>query len=469
MWVPEGGASCLGVGRPGTGRLPPPTSRPFGRAAGAHYPLAVGAGDAGVGTRLQPHSARSCVLWGRHEGAWGGRLLPGCGASGVGHSPTPDHLSFRACSRGTLLTGRGCGVRAWGPGCPWHLVPCRGSSCVVRASRVCGTRWPLWLGTCPRAVVVAGSVPLWRASWPRVGAPLLVWSSRSRCSGRLSRRRGAFPQPGGCRPRLYWVAVRGTWRPAECRAHCTCRWPLPRQGRWARSASYPFGAPRWGCPWRVPLASVLHCVRCGGLACVDPVTDASGLPYRPSCNGGLGWCTGAVSCGRRHRPFRVGGRHARVPRVCACACPAWPGRAGRPPGRVLVRLTFSLAVLGSLFACSAPSGLRLPCLWLLLFFFSFLLPPPCCALVVSCFACFPTLGALGLGVLSPPPFFLAPPQPLLSLAFAFSGCLGPLRPPPPFFFLCFLFSLFPFFFHFFCRLCDAGRVCVSWAVGCARV
>ena len=62
MWVPGEGASCLGVGRPGLGALPPPTTRPFRRAAGAHYPLAVGAGDAGVGTCHQPHSAHSCVL-----------------------------------------------------------------------------------------------------------------------------------------------------------------------------------------------------------------------------------------------------------------------------------------------------------------------------------------------------------------------------------------------------------------------
>ena len=53
------------------------------------------------------------------------------------------------------------------------------------------------------------------------------------------------------------------------------------------------------------------------LACVDPVTDTSGFPYRPSFDGGLGWCTGAVSCGRRHLPLWVGGRQARVPRVCA--------------------------------------------------------------------------------------------------------------------------------------------------------
>ena len=31
-----------------------------------------------------------CALWGRHEGARGGRLLPGFGASGVGRFPTPD-------------------------------------------------------------------------------------------------------------------------------------------------------------------------------------------------------------------------------------------------------------------------------------------------------------------------------------------------------------------------------------------
>ena len=62
MRVPGADASCLGVGRPGSGALPPPTTRPFWRAAGANYPLAVGAGGAGLGTGHQPHSARSCKL-----------------------------------------------------------------------------------------------------------------------------------------------------------------------------------------------------------------------------------------------------------------------------------------------------------------------------------------------------------------------------------------------------------------------
>ena len=88
--APGGGTSCLGVGRPGSGALPPPTARPLGGLQGPTTHWLWLRGGAGVGTRHQPHSARSCVLWGRHEGARGGRLLPGCGASGVGRSPTPD-------------------------------------------------------------------------------------------------------------------------------------------------------------------------------------------------------------------------------------------------------------------------------------------------------------------------------------------------------------------------------------------
>ena len=99
MRVPGGGASCLGVGPPGSGTLPPPTTHPLGRAAGAHYPLAVGAGGTGVGTRHQPHSARSCGLALRAVGAARGR--PGGGASclgvgcpGMGALPPPTSPLF---------------------------------------------------------------------------------------------------------------------------------------------------------------------------------------------------------------------------------------------------------------------------------------------------------------------------------------------------------------------------------------
>ena len=147
----------------------------------------------------------------------------------------------------------------------------------------------------------------------------------------------------------------------------------------------------------------LHALR--WLACVDPVTDASGFPYRPSFDRGSGRCTGAVSCGRRHLPLRVGGRHARVPCMCAYACSSWPGQAGRPPGRVLVRLTFSFGCFVFLL-CLAPSGLGLPpSLSLLLpflvafrsFVCSFFFFPLLYAPLVFGFLCFPAPGALGLG------------------------------------------------------------------------
>ena len=154
---------------------------------------------------------------------------------------------------------------------------------------------------------------------------------------------GALPHRGVRRPRLYWVGARGTWRAGKNRALCTCRWALPRQGRWARSASYLFGAPRWGCPWRVPPASVFGCVRCGGLACGDPVTDRSGFPYCLSFDWGLGRCTGAVSRARKHLSFQVGGSHARVPRVCACAC--FPGRVGQLASRALFFRFFQATIM----------------------------------------------------------------------------------------------------------------------------
>ena len=116
-WAPGGGVSCLCVGRPGSGAVPPPTACPLGRAAGARYPLAVDAGGAGVGTRHQPHSARSCELALRTVGAagegprgapfawtWGvrGRALPRPGLLvlwAVRPAPTTYWLWVRGCGR----------------------------------------------------------------------------------------------------------------------------------------------------------------------------------------------------------------------------------------------------------------------------------------------------------------------------------------------------------------------------------
>ena len=160
----RGGRLLPWCGASGVGRSPTPDCPPSERAAGAHYPLAVGAGGCGRGDPSRNPIAGSCelalravggaggrpggappawvwgvhgralsqprlpalwagcrgplptgcgcggvrawgpvsnppgralaiwlcALWGRHEGARGGRLLPGCGASGVGRSPSPD-------------------------------------------------------------------------------------------------------------------------------------------------------------------------------------------------------------------------------------------------------------------------------------------------------------------------------------------------------------------------------------------
>ena len=69
MRVPGGGASCLGVGCPGSGVLPPPTARPLGVLPGPTTHLLWVRGGAGVGTRHKPHSARSCELALRAVGA----------------------------------------------------------------------------------------------------------------------------------------------------------------------------------------------------------------------------------------------------------------------------------------------------------------------------------------------------------------------------------------------------------------
>ena len=65
--------------------------------AGCRGPLPTGCGCGRVrawGPVTNPTARANaswlCALWGRHEGAPGARLLPRCGASGVGRSADPD-------------------------------------------------------------------------------------------------------------------------------------------------------------------------------------------------------------------------------------------------------------------------------------------------------------------------------------------------------------------------------------------
>ena len=144
------GSRVSAVGRP-----PSPDRPSLGRAAGAHYPLAVSAGGVGVGTRHQLHSARSCELAlravGRHEGARGGEVplawvwgvrgwaltrpdRPSLGraagaryplavvASGVGVGTRHQSQSARSCELGLRAVGRHEGTRGGAPlACVWGV------------------------------------------------------------------------------------------------------------------------------------------------------------------------------------------------------------------------------------------------------------------------------------------------------------------------------------------------------------
>ena len=415
------------MGRPGSGALPPPTARPLGGLPGPTTQWLWARGGAGVGTRHQPHSARSCVLW--------GRLLPRCGASGVGRSPysgCPPSARAAGAHYPLAVAAGGCGR---GDPSPTHSArSCEVALRAVRAARGRpGGAPPAWVwGVRGRALSRPRQPALWAGCrgplptgcgcggvrmWGPVTNPqhALLRAGFARCGG-------GTREPGGAPPASVW-GVRG------------------------RALSHPRLPALWA-GWRGPLPTGCGC---GGVRAWGRVNNPTARALA-CCGGGMWAPGGGASC------LGVGcpGSGALLPPaarplgglpVCACACPAWPGRAGRPPGRVLLRLTFPLAVLGSLFACSAPSGLGLPCLWLLLgFSVSFPLlplvaPPLCPALRVF-------RPRVPWALASTPPFppfcfFLLPPsvRPFVSLC-VFYGlvCPSPWRhvaqPPPLFFVRC---------------------------------
>ena len=388
------------------------------------------------------HSWLGCVVWVCVFGL-GFRLRPatpgwavrcGCVCSGLDFGCAPPLLA------GVCGVWVGCCLA---PVCvPWFVVCCARSQGLWHPAAVAAWHLSVCLGCGRQRASLACPVAL-------RGAPRLFRSGRSRCSGRLSRRCGAFPHPGGLCPRLYWAAARGTRRPAENRALCACCWPRARRGRWTRSASYPFGAPRWGCPWRVPPALVLGCVRCGGWrvwtrSLTRPVSrtvrrstvDSAPAPglFRVDAD--------TASCGSEDatpgsracvRVLALSGRVGRagLPGAFWCASPfpfaalafcfAWP-----PPGWACPRL--------GRFFFPLPSSARPLCLLL-----SLVSGPGCpgpwrCVLFVLLASRFSALHALSLLLCCPPGCWLLP-----------GGC----SPPPPLcvsrFFLPPLRSLYFFF------------------------
>ena len=185
MRVPGRGASCLGLGRPGSGALPPPTTRPFGRAAGAHYPLAVGAGGAGVG---DPSPTPECALLRAGFARCGGGMrLPRGGARpawvwGV-QGPALSH------PRPLVLSG----VR---PGPPNHWLWVQGVRAWGPVNNPTACAFASWLGA------------LWgRHQSARGGAPLA--GVRGIRGWALSHLRHLVPSGVRPGPTTLWLWVRG--------------------------------------------------------------------------------------------------------------------------------------------------------------------------------------------------------------------------------------------------------------------
>ena len=111
--APRGGTSCLRAGRHGLHPLPSPTASPWGVQPGPATQGLWVRGAVGLGSRQQPHSARSCVLALRAVEAARGRR--GGAPSACVWSVRGRALSLSrppvlgACGRGPLPTGCGCG------------------------------------------------------------------------------------------------------------------------------------------------------------------------------------------------------------------------------------------------------------------------------------------------------------------------------------------------------------------------
>ena len=345
MSAPGGGTSCLGVGGPGSGALPPPTARPLGGLPGPTTHWLLVRGGAGVGTRHQPHSARSCVLWGQHEGARGGRLLPGCRASGVRRSPTPNcppsepaagahyplAVGAGGCGRGDLSPTPQCApLRAGFARCgggmrvPGGAASCLGVGCPGSGALQPPTARPL--GALPGPT----SDQLWVRGGAGVGNRHRPHSARS-CELALRAVGAARGCRGGAPPAWVWgVRGRVLSHPRLPALWAGCRGPLPT-GCWCG------GVRAWG-PVTNPTVCALACcgggrrAPGGGASCLGlgrPGSDALPSPTARPLGGLPGpathwlWVRGGAGVGTRHQ------------RDSARSCVMWGRHEGARGGRLL--------------------------------------------------------------------------------------------------------------------------------------
>ena len=126
--APGVGVFFLGVGRPGLGALPRPTACPWGVRPGpaSHWLwLRGGCGCWDRSSSPQRALLRPCFarLGGGTRAPRWGRLLPWCGASGLGRSPWPDRPSLWRAAGARYPTSVGAGVVGVGTRHQPHSAP----------------------------------------------------------------------------------------------------------------------------------------------------------------------------------------------------------------------------------------------------------------------------------------------------------------------------------------------------------
>ena len=386
----RGGRLLPGCGASGVGRSPTPDCPPSGRAAGAHYPLAAGGGGVRAWGPVTDPTARAlaswlCALWGRHEGARGRRLLPGCGAFGVGRSSTPDcPPSGRAAGAHYPLAvgvgGCGCGdpsptpqralLRGGFARCGSSMrVPGGGASCLGVGRPGSGalpppTARPLGglMGPTTGWLLVRGGAGM--------GTRHQLHSARS-CQLALRAVGAARGPPGGAPLAWVWGTVSGVSRPRLPALWAGCRGPRPT-GCGCR------GVRAWG-PVTNPTARALASWICtlwgrhegarGGASCPGVGRPGSGALPPPTARPLSGlpgptthwlWARGAAGVGTRHRPHSAPS--------CELALRAVGAARGRPGGAPLAWVwgvrsrALSHPLLPALWAgCRGPRPTRCGC------------------------------------------------------------------------------------------------------------
>ena len=167
------------------------------------------------------------------------------------YSPSTNKMSSYLFSVATI-SWRWRGAR---PGCGVFVLVCELCPWVVWRA--------LWRCVCSRGLRQPGALVAWhvvlcRGCRRRPASLVCLVAPRWCAAPRLVR---SLSVPRSASPLQWCLSLSGAYAPEFTGQMRGARGGPPKTGllvpaagprRWAPSASYPFGAPLWGCPWRVP-------------------------------------------------------------------------------------------------------------------------------------------------------------------------------------------------------------------------